>query len=243
MKIAAYVQLARTGDPTTGVGKHVINMVHGLAEAGHDVRVMAPGCELDADGQIPTRSRLRGMPVAPLPFNRFIMERAWLLGGFPRADRFTGDVDWIYSPDETFIPAGRSRFAATVHCVNWFDPLVPWYGSPRIIRERRRMGFKWRKTLRRADVVLTVSDFLKRRITELFGTDPARIVVVGNGVEQPYFDVAQRDAATLKRATDRPYIIVIGGLVKRKGAACVLEVAESLARIKSDVAIVVVGNS
>lgn len=244
MRIGTYVHLYRTHRITTGVGKHAINMVRGLVERGQDVRVLAPARDLEQDGQIGPESMLAGMAVAPLPWTRWALERAWLLGGFPKVDRFLpGGVDWVYSPDETYVPTSKARFAATIHCVNWFDPEAPWYDYPDMRRLRMRMGVKWRRTLAKADVVLTVSHFLKRRITELFGTAAEKIVVVGNGVEQAYFDIAERDPAELRRFTDRPYVLAIGGLTARKGADCVLAVADALAARGSEVAIAVVGTS
>ncbi len=101
------------------------------------------------------------------------------------------------------------------------------------------MGIRWRTLLRRADVVLTVSQFLKRRIVELLGADERKIEVVGNGVENAYFDAANLAPVV----SERPYLLIIGGLTQRKGAPQVLALARELAARKIDLEIKVVGKS
>jgi len=239
MKIGAYVHLGRTGDPTTGVGKHIINMVRGLSDVGWDVSVLTTKKDLIGGKTIGSTSRLQGMNAVPLPASRVLMERCWTLFDRPAVDRWTPKIDWVYSAEETYVSPGAARFAGTIHCVNWFDPEVPWYHDRETRRSRMRMGIRWRKLLSRADLVLTVSDFLKRRITELFNTPAEKIEVVGNGVEQPYFDIAQ----TAPVQGERPYLLVVGGLTQRKGAQYILSVARALAGRKSELQIYVAGNS
>jgi glycosyltransferase involved in cell wall biosynthesis len=239
MRIGAYVHIYRTLRLTTGVGKHTINMIRGLAEAGCEVNVLTVRKDLVGGKTIGDMSCLCGMKATPLPASRVLLEGCWLAFDRPKVDRWAPQLDWVYSPGEVYISTGPSRFAGTIHCVNWFDPEVPWYGERETRLARIRMGPKWRGILSRSDLVLTVSEFLKRRICELFGTPAEKIEVVGNGVEAAYFDVAMTEPIR----GDRPYLVVIGGLTERKGAKYILSVARMLAARKSDLEIRLAGIS
>ena len=227
MRVAAYAHLHRARSPT-GVGKHIIHMIRGLAgRSSIDLSVMSPGQELDRDGKIPLDIPLAGLPAVRLWQRRRPMEFAWAAMGHPRVEHWL-ETDWVYCPAEVYVPTRRAKLAATIHCVNWFEPELPWYGSPATRRARRRLQLQWRRITDRADRVITVSEFLKSRITALFRTDPSRIFVVGNGVEEEYFQ-AGRDRSGLQPGA-APYVMVVGGLTERKGADYVLAVAAELAR-------------
>jgi glycosyltransferase involved in cell wall biosynthesis len=226
MKIAAYIHPSRTAITPTGVGKHMIQMIMQLTrQPDMDVKLMTSRREL-TDGHIDRRSPLAHLPALGHPLSRATMERLWLLTGHPIADRWAGEADWVYCPAEAYVPLKRARFAATIHCVNWFDPELPWYDDPATRTARRRMELRWKTILQRSDVVLTVSQFLKDRITALFGTDPKRMAVVGNGVEEEFFVAGEKSGPT-EFGRDR-YILIVGGLTQRKGANYVFPVAEQL---------------
>lgn len=227
MRIAAYIHPSRTALDPTGVGKHMIHMVLGLSRRPDvQVELFTSRREL-IDGRIDPRSPLVNLPTRGHPLSRLAMEQCWLRLRRPAADHWAGHPDWIYCPAEAFVAVKRARFAATIHCVNWFEPLLPWYGSPRTVRERRHQFPRWKRILNDAHLVLAVSEFLKQRITVIFGTDPARMAVVGNGVEEEFFAAAQQPPP---RLDDDPYVLVVGGLTQRKGADYVFPVAAELAK-------------
>jgi teichuronic acid biosynthesis glycosyltransferase TuaC len=93
---------------------------------------------------------------------------------------------------------------------------------------------RWRRdlmarALRDADHVFSVSDSLRRHVGQL-GIDPARVEVVGNGVDNDRFHPVPRDEA--RKALDipaaAPVLISVGGLVERKGFHRVIECLPAL---------------
>jgi glycosyltransferase involved in cell wall biosynthesis len=242
MRISAYVHAHRIGPGETGVGKHIHNIVTRLANrSGVDLRVLAT-----ADNWRTLQERAPDHPVLSLPHDligvkRFAIEKSWSIFNAPSAERWIdGDADWVYSPAEAYLPTKRARAALTVHCMNWFDPDLPWY--PQMSRARLAWRVRlWRAYLKQDLLVLTVSHFLRKRMSELFELDPNRIAVVGNGVEQTYFDSGA--LPTEPFATDPPYLLVIGGLTQRKGAPDVIRLANLLRDRKSPVQIWVAGGS
>jgi glycosyltransferase involved in cell wall biosynthesis len=241
MKIAAYIHPQRTAISPTGVGKHMIHMVLELTRhPGVDLKLLVSRHDL-TNGHIDSRSPLAHLPAMGHPLSRTAMERLWLLTGHPKADRWVDGADWVYCPAEAYVPLRRSRFAATIHCVNWFEPELPWYNDPGMRQTRRRMGLRWKMILDRADKVLTVSEFLKGRIHALFGTDPSRIVVVGNGVEEEFFAEGQIPGPS--EFPENRYILVVGGLTQRKGANFVFPLAAELQRRDPKMQIRIAGGS
>ncbi|HEX4053930.1 MAG TPA: glycosyltransferase [Tepidisphaeraceae bacterium] len=241
MKLTAYIHPRRTAITPTGVGKHMIHMVLELArQSGVDLKLFTSRRDI-TDGHIDLRSPLAHLPVLGHPLSRSFMERLWLMTGYPKADKWSGNADWVYCPAEAYVPLRRARLAATIHCVNWFEPELPWYNAPATRAVRRRMHLRWKTILDRADVVLTVSEFLKGRIQALFGADPNRLVVVGNGVEEEFFVAGQTPGPSTFDG-DR-YILVVGGLTQRKGADYVFPLALELEKRDPKIQIRIAGGS
>jgi glycosyltransferase involved in cell wall biosynthesis len=244
MRVAAFVHLQRTliSRHPTGVGKHINNVVPRLARApGVDLRVLAVREELTADGRIPDDSPLCGLPVAAVPWGRRTVEASWLMCNWPAASRWAGPVDWVYCPAEAYVAAGRAKLAVTAHSSVCFEPNMPWSDRPSVRRDRRRLGPRFRRLRDRATCVLTVSQFLSDRLTDLFGIAPQRLRVVGNGVEDDYYapgPLPERWSA----ATARPYVLAVGGLMQWKGADAVLALADELERRRSPLRVVVAGH-
>jgi len=244
MRVAAFVHLQRTllSRHPTGVGKHINNVVPRLARApGVDLRVLAVREELTAGGAIPDDSPLAGLPVAPVPWRRRTVEASWLLLNWPAAQRWSGPVDWVYCPAEAYVAPGPARLAVTAHSSVCFEPNMPWSDRPSVRRDRRRLGPRFRRLRARADCILTVSQFLSDRLADLFAIPPARLRVVGNGVEDCYYDPGPLPERWVRLAA-RPFVLAVGGLMQWKGADAVLALADELTRRGSDLQVVVAGH-
>ena len=235
MKIVAYIQMARIHDRPTGVGKHIINVLPRLAAAnGVSLKVMTTAKPAFSPPPA-TPEILR--PTIVLPAHRKALEIAWMTLGFPSTDRWAGNADWVYCPTEIPVPTRRSRLAVTCHGLWWLELGEPW-SNTRSMR-RNRIKWKWRMgTIRRhADLVFVVSEFLKNRVEALTGIKSEKIVVIGNGVEKSYFDIA----LCRRQEQRQPYLLMVGGLTALKGAAVVIETAKILESRKSSIQILVAG--
>src|SRR5262249_25876017 len=144
----------------TGVAKHIVQMVGGLADApGVDVRLMVSRADLRPDGRIDPESPLSRLPAIGLPLARRTHELLWNLTGRPYADRWA-EVDWVYCPVESYVPVRRARLAATMHSLMWFDRRLEAYNSWRYRRIRAKWRFSIGPILRHAHRILCVSDYL-----------------------------------------------------------------------------------
>jgi glycosyltransferase involved in cell wall biosynthesis len=170
-----------------------------------------------------------------------MVERLLRLADLPRLDWFGPAADWYYSPMESPMPVSNARTAMTLHDVAIFEEGLPWSRSASNIRAQKT-GMVWvPRALRRVDRILTVSEFSRRRMVEMFNADYDRICVVGNGVEDIFFETG---AIARKEVIEkRDEVVVLGGLRYKKGAEHVFDVADALKRRGSTLRIVVIGQS
>jgi glycosyltransferase involved in cell wall biosynthesis len=231
MRVLAWSALGYSGPFVTGVGKHIVHMIGGLARrAGWDVRLLmsADGCRAPA---AQSASPLGHIPCLQLPVNRRIAEALWRTVGWPAIG--ADEADWLYCPRELYVPVRGARYAITVHDVYHAEQANGRF-DPNVRRQRTVM-----RAIDEATLVLAVSEFTKTRLIELFGTPPAKIRVVGNGVEEEFFSTGDDDASAPLEG--RRYVLSVGGLTHKKGAANQFAFAEALARKKSGLQLVVVG--
>jgi glycosyltransferase involved in cell wall biosynthesis len=171
-----------------------------------------------------------------------VAEAVWTVTGHPIADRWCENADWIYCPKNDFIPIRKSRVAVTVHGAHELDPQIPHQRTigGRLNRLRRRTSY--RRMLRQAALVLTVSDFLKEQMIRMFQVEPAKCCVVGNGVEPCFFQAASGEAGSSGEPAGRPFVLCVGGLNYLDGGDRVLRLASLLRTKTPDVKVLVAGS-
>ncbi len=249
MNVTSYIHPIRTYLPCTGVGRHINQLLSRLnlySQINLDLLVSQQW--LGEDGQLAPSCPLRDLPIRAFPMMENSTERQWKLLGFPRMDKYVADeADWLYAPMETYLPVSKCPVAVTIHDVQAFESDLPWSQT----RKHRWFRYKWgrwvRRTLSHSRVVFTVSEFSKQRMVDLLAADPDKIVVVGNGIDQPFFDVANNSSQNLPHsvfsAIDSPYVFMIGGLREKKGGDHFLAVAKRLHQRGSDIKIIIGGSS
>jgi glycosyltransferase involved in cell wall biosynthesis len=240
VRVVSYVHPHRTLFQTTGVGKHIVNMILGLeSRPGCSVHLLAARNHL-VHGQMPTESMLRNLPVTSIPFSRAWLEWSWNILHRPRVDRWSGPCDWIYSPMETFVPSRHARLAVTIHDAVPLETDLPWSNTAWARRDRKIFYRRVRPICKYADLILTVSEFSAERISSLLGVPRKKIVVVGNGVEDAFFGPAKQDLPD-NLQPNRPYVLMVGGLDERKGSGVVFKIAEAIQSSGSDLQIAIAG--
>ncbi|MFO0852014.1 MAG: glycosyltransferase family 1 protein [Gemmataceae bacterium] len=243
-RVLVYTHVPRTFPPVTGYGRHAVEVVTRLADRGDTrIEVLASAEFVGPDGRLDPRSPFARFPVRSFPLPERRAERWWKLLGRPRMDPYLGGVDVVYSPFDTYLPVRNRPWAVTLHDVMAIEPAVPW---PRGWRHRASRA-AWRvwgpAAVRAAAIVFTSTEFSKRRIIELLGADPDKVVVVGNGVDDRFYAAADLDPRTLPRPCPDPYLAMVGGLVPHKGGDVALRVADALRRARSPIRVVVAGRS
>jgi glycosyltransferase involved in cell wall biosynthesis len=123
-------------------------------------------------------------------------------------------------------PGFRSRAVVTIHDLSFER-------EPGLMGARDRFFFRTMvpRSVRRADRVLTVSEWTKRDLVEHYGVDEAKVVVTPNGVDpefRPEGDRRDGDA----------YLLFVGALQRRKDPIVAIE---ALALTSSGLGLVLAG--
>ncbi len=83
---------------------------------------------------------------------------------------------------------------------------------------------RWHRTLvprvaRRARLVLTTSELVRRQLSDLLDVDPGKIATVPLGVDERFGESPDREAVTRRLGLDRPYVLALGTDLPRKNLA------------------------
>ena len=162
MKIRVFTDFRFTANTTpTGVGKHIFQMAQGLANnARNQVSILATKDQMGQAEVLSTQLSLN-VPPTQLPLPWKAADALWTLTGGKAVDAYCPDTDWVYCPKNDFIPLRKTKLAITVHGAHELDPQMPQSNdiASRLNRMRRKMSYS--RITSRADLILTVSDFLK----------------------------------------------------------------------------------
>lgn len=218
----------------TGVGKHVKNMgAQFRANPAWDVKLLLargqPAWEIGLGDEIASS-------VVRLPLTRSQLDLTWTIFHRPHVDRWLGESGWVYCPNEKYVPVRGYRYAVTVHDIYGYENGRHRQGPAAVLRRNRFV-----RMIEQASIVLAVSKFTKGRLIERFGIAGAKIAVVGNGVEEEYFAAFDTDPESCRGAIRHPYVMFVGGLRKKKGAADILRFAGALEKLDASVLVLVVG--
>lgn len=139
-----------------------------------------------------------------------------------------------------FLPAGRARKIVTI-----YDLAFLCLPETHRLTERARLTLLTGLSARRADHVLTVSEFSKRAIAEHYGVPPVRITVAPAAVEHDVFrPPSDAERADFRRRAGLPfdYLLHVGTLHPRKNVAVLIDAYARLrARGCADHHLVLVG--
>jgi starch synthase len=208
-----------------GAGVHVEHLVAALRTlpAGPDIDVHCFGGErTDAIGH-PVPANLRAANGALQAFGVDV-EIAAVLGG----------VDLVHS--HTWYANGAGLLAALVHGVphvvtaHSLEPRRPWKAD-QLGGGYRLSSWVERTAYLAADAVIAVSHGMRADVLDAYPElDPARVHVVGNGVDaDAYRPTPDPDVVrSLGVDPDRPYALFVGRITRQKGLTHLLAAAEQL---------------
>ncbi|MBN1268357.1 MAG: glycosyltransferase family 4 protein [Kiritimatiellae bacterium] len=167
----------------------------------------------------------------------FLWENAW----FPRAVR-REKPDVIFCPKNLvpwFIPR-RIRTVITVHDLLYF-PIAGVYISEYLPADVLYMRLFFRRSVRRADTIVAVSENTRRDLIRLFQAPPDKIRAIPHGVEMPrpeQVSKSRTEEVRRKYGLDKPYIFYSGSLSPRKNMARVVEAFAGIAdRVPHDLVV------
>ena len=235
-----------------GLGRHVRKLCEQLAADGVEVHALTRG-----GGQLPADEMRRGVhvhrvPEPPYPkdveaFVRWVgdMNRDMAALGRELCERF--DFDLVHSHDWLVADAAEGVARATK---------VPWLVTVHATEFGRHQGWVQkhpqshihaveRGMVRRADHVITCSDYMAGHVARIFGVQEERITAIPNGIDPN--DLAPAPVAELAAlreryaAPDERLVLMVGRLVFEKGFHLALDALAPIALRDGDVRFVVAG--
>ncbi len=235
-----------------GLGRHVRKLSEQLVAAGAEVHVLTRG-----GGQLPAEESRHGVRVhrvtePPFPrdvdqFLRWVkrMNRDMGVLAAELADSFAFDLvhshDWLVAEAaERVARAAGLPWLVTVHATEYgrHQGWVKKHPQSRIHAAERRMA-------RRADHVITCSDYMAGHVAQIFGVAPERITAIPNGIDPAdLVAVSQPDLTSLRARYARPeerLVLLVGRLVYEKGFHLALDALAPIARRRPHVRFVVAG--
>jgi len=236
MKIAVDCRSAFKG--MGGIGRYTWCLLREYAKADSENRFVCYFTHLEPPGplDLPPRFEVRRFQAGMIDerFDQLI------LPSLLKED----DVDLYHNP--TFavpIIKTRARIVSTVHD-------VVFKRHPELV-EGRLAQYLDKATLRAAktaDLILTVSDFSRGEISQLYGVGRERIRVIPNGMTPPRATMGRGESPLALAGLGLagcPYVLYVGSLEPKKNIKCLLEAFELVLRNHptSTLKLVLVGGS
>ena len=136
----------------------------------------------------------------------------------------------IFHGLNAYLPPGLGRMGirrvVTVHDLA-FQRYPQFYSWEERLRRSRRIG----QACRRADRIVAISECTRRDLVELYGVDPARIVVVYQSVHERYLTEKPpkvRRAVGERHHLPGEYLLYVGAVSRRKNLLAAVQALETL---------------
>jgi len=237
MKIGIFTDLRFTELTTpTGVTKHVVQMVKGLFDNPNiELIMLCTKDQVDDNGKIPSNNELSYLEPRILPYSWKYLYWKSLFLNITFFDSYTEDLDWVYCPKNDLLPLRKTKYAVTFHGAHELDQSYPNPTGIMHCLNKLRSRTHYKKMLKQATKILTVSEFLKQKTIEWFSAESDKIVIVGNGVENEFYN--------LKDDYDsKGHLIAVGGLNLLDGGDHIIKIAHRLKELGDDREIFIAGN-
>lgn len=221
MKICIDIQSAIT--QRTGIGRYTRALVEALgAETGTDtlrlfyfdfqrrgIPFPVPGAEQRAVRWIPGK----------------LVQQAWKTADWPPFDWLAGRADIYHFPNFTLPSLGCGKGVVTIHDMSFLR--YPGFAEA---RNQRYLATTIRRTVARADAIITDSEFSAAEIQTYLPVEASRLWPIHLGIATDLRAPDQPTVETCRKrlGLDRPYLLTVGTLEPRKNIPFLVEVFEKL---------------
>jgi glycosyltransferase involved in cell wall biosynthesis len=160
-----------------GSETYVRELLAGLGRVGrHDYRVVLPPVAPDASAGLPSVVAHEYRAARTTPQRLLAMGEAWARPG--RLRRHLDGAAVLHYPLTIRLPPSDRPSVATLHDLQHLDLPAMFPRSERLFRRA-----VWHPSLRGAERVIVISEFVRDRAEELLGLDPRRLRVVPLGLD------------------------------------------------------------
>ena len=243
-KILAYVHL-RNIHGSTGAGRTARQITeHLVLRSDVELRVLADNTD-----------KARILPLVREPWTHFTyhtfakdtsrQQARWFFFNSPPAEQFWPEAEVVFCTGESYVPVRKARLVMTAHDASYFEPAAH-IRDANYWKTRLKWELLYKKLVRKVDMFHTVSAFSAERLAHFFPSIRDRIRWVHNGVTPHFFGAvnpAGRQFVEDAGLSDRPFVLVPGGLHFRKNAELILEAIPRLQQRFPDLIVAVVNHT
>jgi len=208
----------------TGVGSYVYYLTKHLLKLAPDEKFLG----LHTGIRPPSLEALEGQLEyrwLSLPTRALYM--AWNVFHAPKVDSLLDGVSVYHATNYFMPPVQSARRVVTVHDLAFYA--VPELCSPKIVRPFRKAV---RKVVQEADAILACSESTKHDLVNLLQTDPAKVTVALEAVDEKFSPMEPALARrVLKRyGVEPPYLLFVSTLEPRKNVCTLLRAFAAIAK-------------
>jgi glycogen(starch) synthase len=195
---------------------------------------------------VPLKSSDRVFPLDNWTFNRTLARKAAAL----KADVYEAHTASGYGLMRAFKKAGLEvAFVQTVHGVlgDEYQQGLLHEGTLRsrvANRFMKQLASYEKEAAQNATLVVTISEYSKQKIINLYGVDASKIRIVPNGVDPERF-TPEGGCTKFQQnlnASDRSVVLFVGRLIPRKGLNYLIAAAQQVVKLHPQVLFVVAGD-
>lgn len=218
----------------TGVKRYLSSVLPHLNRKGREYYVYsrAPLPE----GLIPSDNHFISRPTGESQDKSYTF---WEQIGLPRFLK-KDSIDIFFSAGYSIPLSIRIPSMVVIHDIS-FSAHPEWFG----LREGLRRRLVTRLSARKADRVITVSDFSRRELIERYHLDDNKIVIAPNGVTSDKKRISASDKIKLKEkySLGEPVILYVGLLLERRFIRQLIEAFGIIAKKHNRASLVLIGNN
>jgi len=230
MKVCIDIQSAVT--QRAGVGRYTRELVQHLSASAPDDDFLLTyfdfkGRAAPIDAPDCTQKAIRWCPGR-------LAQLAWKTLNWPPYDMLAGEADLYHFPNFIIPPLRGKKSVVTIHDVSFIP--YPHFAEERNVQYlRTHMG----ETIKRADAIITVSEFSAREICNYLGAEEDRVFAVHHGISDSFARPDEETTARVLKACklDRPYLLTVGTVEPRKNLPLLVEAFEQLTDFDGDLVI------
>lgn len=151
---------------------------------------------------------------------------AWTALNWPRLERSVDPLDLVHMSSPAFPVPTKLPLVVTVHDLLPFES-PEWYSAKERWTFRNAMSY----AVDHAAAFLAPSEFVRREAIDFLGIEPSRITAIAEGVAAPLaaaVDSGPLRARIAELTANAPYVVAVGGLIRRKNLDVVIEAIGSL---------------
>ena len=150
------------------------------------------------------------------------------------------NADMFLSPDAYLSLSSKTRSLAIFHDLNFEH-----YPEDLPLLERKYYRYFFPRYARKADRIVTVSEFSKKDIVNLYDVNPEKVDVVYNGANDSFVPLSDEKIKEVrKKYTDnKPYFVFVGALHPRKNLSRLFKAFDHFkTKSNSETKLLIVGN-